>query len=335
MIKKLLLFLGFCLLLACLALGAAYYAGMRLLEYGVEQAKNQLAQSENPDLPLTVDYEEASFLSPIGISLKGLQAELGSPENELKLKLRAESFNTRFTGVLKGDLELNAHGIRIEPATPELALLNQQYRVQHIEVDWMQYQLPIEITNLEEAMRALEAQVNGLLKEGTAAGSIEATGTVWFSIAQRQLPQRFFIRNQGDISSISLDRSDLESVGPLFADRLSGGDLDLVARHPMLAPQLLEIRKDTEQEVREARWDNHSIPEDAYRHVLWSYLLVQEFGADFAEQVTEAHETDSFNSDSEQARDRHNNSLGIEYAQQGIPRSKLLHLVLTDPRVQR
>jgi hypothetical protein len=78
------------------------------------------------------------------------------------------------------------------------------------------------------------------------------------------------------------------------------------------------------------------VPEDAYRHVLWSYLLTKEFGGAFAVEVTNAHETGKTgNTREERLMDINNNEIGREYARRGEEEQELLKLTLTDPRVIR
>jgi len=82
--------------------------------------------------------------------------------------------------------------------------------------------------------------------------------------------------------------------------------------------------------------DNVNVPEDAYRHVLWSYLLTNEYGVDFAKEITDAHEiglTDNTEADHEM--DYNNNEVGRKYAGESLTESVLLTMVMTDPAVIR
>jgi hypothetical protein len=91
------------------------------------------------------------------------------------------------------------------------------------------------------------------------------------------------------------------------------------------------------------RRDPH-IPEDAFRHVWWSYHLTKAFGPEFSKELTDAHE---FRSDSQEmgstvrnietnhAMDYHNNKIGSDYALQGYPEGSLLERTMKDPDVIR
>ncbi|MBL4576492.1 MAG: hypothetical protein JKY51_10430 [Opitutaceae bacterium] len=78
-------------------------------------------------------------------------------------------------------------------------------------------------------------------------------------------------------------------------------------------------------------------PKDAYRHVLWSFLLTKQFGGESAEMVTDAHEVGATYESSPLAirMDYHNNAVGRRYAGSGIKEEELLSLVLTGPLVQK
>jgi hypothetical protein len=65
---------------------------------------------------------------------------------------------------------------------------------------------------------------------------------------------------------------------------------------------------------------------DAYKHVLWSYLLTKAFGAEFARNITDAHET-SEDSVSDYFIDRTNCAAGREFAESGYKENDLLALV--------
>jgi hypothetical protein len=62
--------------------------------------------------------------------------------------------------------------------------------------------------------------------------------------------------------------------------------------------------------------------------------LTTEYGSQFAQIVTNSHEEGSFNSVEEMARDRQNNLVGVSYAENKIPESKIAERIRNDPRIQ-
>ena len=77
-----------------------------------------------------------------------------------------------------------------------------------------------------------------------------------------------------------------------------------------------------------------AVPEDAFRHVLWSYLLTREYGVDFSMKVTDAHEEGrTENTRDEKLMDINNNRIGRNYAKSGYPETSLLAILMYDPEV--
>ena len=96
----------------------------------------------------------------------------------------------------------------------------------------------------------------------------------------------------------------------------------------------LEMGQFIGSQPRELRWAQKDFPEDVYRHALWSFLLTKEYGSEFSQLVTNAHEHGSYNSEEEMPRDRQNNKIGIAYAQSNVPEAKLLSRIKSGPRIK-
>ena len=138
------------------------------------------------------------------------------------------------------------------------------------------------------------------------------------------------------VGALVLNKNDLRSVAVYFDEPLYDTEVDVVSEHPFRASRLMEIRDKAQKESRRARKRDSSVPEDAYRHVLWSYLLTKEYGPEFAEKVTDAHELGaSDNTEADHRMDYNNNKIGRSYALRGEKESNLLDNVRTDPKVIR
>ena len=67
-----------------------------------------------------------------------------------------------------------------------------------------------------------------------------------------------------------------------------------------------------------------------------SFLLTQRFGAEFAEQVTDAHEIGATdNTEADHRMDYNNNAVGRRYAEVGVREREILEKVQIDPAVIR
>jgi hypothetical protein len=143
------------------------------------------------------------------------------------------------------------------------------------------------------------------------------------------------VGNEDDLRLIS------ESILP-NSQTSTAADLEIIANNPLRASRLLKIRVKASGEAASAHERDPKVPENAYRHVLWSYLLTREYGADFAKKVTDAHEItmDPEEKYNPNAAAYHNldykdNEVGRKYATRGYSESNVLELVMTDPEVIR
>jgi hypothetical protein len=117
---------------------------------------------------------------------------------------------------------------------------------------------------------------------------------------------------------------------------LTEAEIDFASRHSEHAPRIAEITYYAEMKAKREHARDSRVPEDAYRHVLWAYLLAKEFGADLAREITATHEVGSTgNTRAEKMMDMHNNSIGIGYAQMGYSEEEVLRYVMTDPAIMR
>lgn len=120
-----------------------------------------------------------------------------------------------------------------------------------------------------------------------------------------------------------------------MADNITDAEATLLSVNAVRLPKLLNIMNDAKRESE--RYKNvDGIPEDAYRHVLWSYLLTKEYGPEFSKAVTDAHEEgDNTNTEAEHKMDYNNNKIGREYAARQYKRNEILEHLLRDDRVIR
>ncbi len=314
--------------------------------YFLSGLRERLRHLQNEILPWEGDLqvqgfrlEELDLHRTFGFGLVGFQCDVGVSESDRPVRITGQYLGWRWRGLPDGRLETMARNLRLASGSPAKPLLNDRYRMRHIEVHSMEYETHASVLDLKDSLRRVYHDFKAIFQRGESTAPMHLTGTMYFEfkIGERafQLQQRFGTRTSDGISRIVLNREDLEHVGPKFADRLSRGDLDLVANHPLKAPRLFEIQRQAEEKSRAVRWSGIDFPEDAYRHVLWSYLLTLEYGAEFAQVVTNAHEIGSYNTAEEKAKDRQNNQVGIHYAQEGLREDELLARMLSDPRVRR
>lgn len=173
-----------------------------------------------------------------------------------------------------------------------------------------------------------------LLTEGAAPIRVATRGNLSFTLNERSVTLPFSVINADGRSWFALDPEEVRKLATQFQEDLTDAEVELLAEHPVRAPDLLRIKNEAEQTSRRAAAQNPTTPEDAYRHVLWSYLLTRRFGPEFAQQVTDAHELGaSDNTAADHKMDYRNNEIGRQYADDDVTRNELLSRLQNDPRV--
>jgi hypothetical protein len=322
-------------LFVILATVGLYFYSMKKLKNGLTYFHSQIVQNEGRVESLNVDYGDLDIQLPFGLQSSDLKMRITTAGTNQEVAITFESIGAQLKGVPAVPLIITARNLTLASANPDKPLLSNQYKIRNIDVRFIEYETYVSIFNPNQSMRRIYGHLAELLDGGDTSGRLKMQGTVFFDFGQDQVfEQKFHTQQNGNLYRVVLDIKDLNLVAPKFASRLSTGDLNLVANHPLKAPRLLEIRRETEEKSRELRWAVKDFPEDVYRHVLWSYLLTKEYGPKFAQLVTNSHEEGSFNTEEEIAKDRQNNTVGIQYAVNEVPESSLLERMRNDPRIQ-
>jgi hypothetical protein len=192
-------------------------------------------------------------------------------------------------------------------------------------------------THRRESMRQLEVQARRLLSSGVMDLPARLRGRARFLVRQQWFEATVYSQTDGRQTRVLLDRADVKRVSAGYARRLTESEIDLVSSFPTSAPRLLQISDKATREAALRRQADKLFPEDAFRHVLWSYLLTREFGAEFAQVVTDAHEIGATyeKGDASRRMDLANNAVGRDYALAGFEESSLAQRVLEDVQVVR
>lgn len=213
--------------------------------------------------------------------------------------------------------------------------------------------LTVRMTLGEFSEEAVARQMQHLVKELHALATVGVSGiptsfsaTKVFEIKGNPHRARLTVERTGDQYRLVMNREDVKIIAAsLPGMTVTPMGIEVISRNPVRAPQLLRIRDQAAATAKLAREQDPNVPEDAYRHVLWSYLLVRAYGEAFAKEVTDAHE---FHADQdrlskeemhkrsiESYQDLYNNAAGRRYAQMGYPESRILRYVMTDDAVIR
>ena len=277
-----------------------YFYSMAKVKNGLTFFHSQIVQGKGNVESLDVSYEDFGIQLPFGLHTTNLQLDIVTSGTDQQVQIKAGWVNSQLKGVPSGAFKVLARDVSLKSGNEDKPLLSNQYKIRNIEISFVEYETYVSIFNPDQSMRRIYQNLSEILDRGDTHGRLRMEGTVYFDFGDDKVfPQRFTTRKTRSLTRIVLNREDLNAVAPQFASRLSDGDLDLVADHPLKAPRLLQIWRETEEKSLELRWAHKNFPEDVYRHVLWSYLLTKEYGSEFAQMVTNAHEMGSYNSEEE------------------------------------
>ena len=202
------------------------------------------------------------------------------------------------------------------------------------------------MSGIRSKLRILKEEIQRFVILGVTKIPLSFSATVKFELQGKPCTARLSVENKGEEYRLVMDKSDLEKIVSLMTGKKPNPiDIAVIVRNPVKAPLLIKIRDKAEATALLATQQNPKFPEDAYRHILWSYLLTKAYGEQFAKEVTDAHEAYAdeeeiqkqglINWTSASYQDLVNNALGRQYANLGYPESDILERVLFDPAVIR
>ena len=205
-----------------------------------------------------------------------------------------------------------------------------------IELERVQCQFEMGLLNPEKSIRRLLPEFVRLVTEGETVLPLELSGKLSFWLKGKPAEVGLGVSQKKDTYAILLNREDLLPLLDRFEEKLTEAEVDVIAAYPLRAVRLLEIKDRAESMSKRAFMLDATVPQDAYRHILWSFLLTKAYGEDFAKQVGDAHEKgDTGNTASERLMDLHNNAIGRKYAAEQIVERTVLQRVLSDPEIRR
>ena len=176
--------------------------------------------------------------------------------------------------------------------------------------------------------------LDDLFLDNELMGNFEFSGDVLVRIRDVTYPALLYTERQGEQFRLRFSRPDVEAMVEAAGVELSPEQIEIVSLYPIRMPFLFDITRQA------LNLSSKFFPEDfwhrdALRHLSWSFLLTQEFGPDFALEVTDAQETKPGNTPNERAMDFHNNAIGRRFAADGTRLQQLPLLVQSHPDVIR
>ncbi len=190
------------------------------------------------------------------------------------------------------------------------------------------------VKSLESDVYTLIQDIRGIVTHGRTTNPIHFTGNSLFGINTQAVTAGIASEKRGAEYVVTMNPSDLRKIAELLEEDLNEPEIQLLSKNPLRAPKLLRIRNKARSKAEQAYSFSKAISTDAYRHVLWSYLLTVEYGEVFAKLVTDAHEQGDFeDSAADHKMDYHNNSVGRAYAKARMSEDQVLRTAARDSKV--
>lgn len=322
------------ILLSVLAVIAVFYLVLTFSVRPLTEKAVRLALREGKKQGVDVselDFREAYLESPNSIAWAGINGRFRfvSRGEELKnreFQISVDRIILKFKNLKQRKFGVSASGLSIRTSEAEGG------KLEYIEGQDLDIKFVLDFFHprtIPHQMRAWAKGLGDLLTSGKTVWPVEFSGTTYFAFHGKPARARLSVKKEGDEYRLVMYEQDLKDVARQFGEHVTDAEVNLTARYPLRAPKLLRISDYAAKAAAAAAKGQPELSQNCYRHVIWSYLLTKEYGADFAKQVTDAHE-DGPDIEGDRDIDLRNNEVGRRFALEKIPETAVRSRLLTD-----
>lgn len=270
----------------------------------------------------------------------GLRVQSGSVMRPQGVQMAMRSMEVAWVKLFPAVFEIRANGIRVHSGVVRDALNENDLPPERLEQGKLKFQFQYPFLNAAQARRSagkLFHQLFDLVREGHSGLMLDFQAVLHLEIRNLPAKVRIVSKHEEGKTWLRMPVTDLLSVSSLMEEELTDSEIRILSQQPVLAPRLLRIRNYARSTSYRAAKKDSRVPKDAYRHVLWSYLLTREFGEQFAAEMTTAHEIGAViaNTSAQHQMDYNNNAIGRKYARLGYEENSILQRLMKDPAVIR
>lgn len=256
------------------------------------------------------------------------------------LALSIGEINLDLTRLMQGMATVTADDIGIRAQRGQGAAEGSDAQIEGFNQGQLMVEFPLNFAaqgSTAASLTAIPGRVLQFLKDGKSQVPFDFRAKSIFKIGGAVMEADIRTKEAGGYYFLVMEPEDLRKIAARLQAELTEEETRLISLRPLLAPTILKITNYARIQAEAAYANDATVPEDAYRHVLWSFLLTREFGPEFAKQVTDAHEVGAirFNTEADHQMDYNNNEVGRGYAKAGHALNMILQMVRTDPQVIR
>ena len=187
----------------------------------------------------------------------------------------------------------------------------------------------------EESAREIFNEIRILFKDNKTPMDLVFEVDALLGIDSKEVKDGLFTKREEDVTYLRFDAVDIYKAAHEFDIDLAEEEAEIISNYPSMVPAMIKITRDAKRLSVLEKDRDHAFPEDAFRHIYWSYHLARNFGPSLAEDITNAHETIPGNTEEERQMDYHNNEIGIALSSEKMSNDELRNLVLNSQDIVR
>ena len=195
---------------------------------------------------------------------------------------------------------------------------------------------PLRLYNVRESGELILEKLGTLFNENSIPDEIEFAGDAILNLDGQDIRINMYTERKEGRTYLFFNKDDLLAAADNFEDfDLSDKEAKLLSEHPARTLHILKITRDAKRISEKEKSRQKDFPDDAFKHLYWSYHLTRTFGPEFSKEITDAHETLPNNTPQQRKMDFHNNEIGRKLASESMSVEDLRNYVLNSRDVIR
>lgn len=287
-----------------------------------------------------IRFEKARLVFPLGLRWEGISADLSDRKHKGRtLALTLGRLDAEVWALFQGVIKIRGESMSLSLVPAESSGSAPQLKtIKSIQGDfsWRLRTGALTEDGIWASFKREAAGVSDLVRKGAGHLDLDYRGMGYFTVREIRCFAGLSTVREGSQVRLVMEPDSVKRIALQLDEELTDAEVQLISKNPVRAARLFEIKDAVKREIESVSRGERNVPEDAYKHVLWSYLLTREFGEDFAKEVTDSHEQGArTNTQADHLMDYQNNLIGRRYAVQKVPREEVLERMMRDSGVIR
>ncbi len=324
------------LLLFIIAYLIGGYIARSTVKYGLEYIEPELAR--NGIILKHFNYGDVRLRSPNSFSIQSVDIKIDLEKEFYGKKSFSAEFNSgnviiRFSKLRDPALEfsLRDFNLYIQPNEE-----NPNRPFGKFENASWSGEIPLRIYNARESGELILSKLKTLFNENSIPDKVDFKGDAILNLDGQDIRIRIYTERKDGRTFLFFNKDDLLAAADNFENfNLSEEEAMLLSQYPARTLHILKITRDAQRISEKLKSSQSNFPDDAFKHIYWSYQLTRTFGPEFSKEITDAHETMPNNTPAQRKMDFHNNEIGRILASESLNVEDLRKYVLNSEDVIR